>query len=149
MLIKRVTSEDTDFQLLASELELDLKIRDGDEYLFYAELNKIDRMKHVVVAYEGDAPIGCGSFKSYSEDTIEIKRMFVRPANRGKGVASKILCELEKWCHELGFKKCVLETGKNQPEAIELYKKNKYEITPNFGKYIDSQNSVCFKKTLV
>ena len=144
----RVTSEHAAFQILAGELELDLKIRDGNEHLFYADLNKIDTMKYAVVAYEQDEPIGCGSFKEHAADTMEIKRMYVRPANRGKGVASEILAELEKWCNELGTQTCVLETGKNQPEAIEFYKKNRYEIIPNFGRYIDSKNSVCFKKIL-
>ena len=65
---------------------------------------------------------------------------------RGKGIASKILTELEIWCVELGYKKCVLETGKNQPEAIALYKKNQYNIIPNFGKYEGVENSVCFEK---
>ncbi len=52
-----------------------------------------------------------------------------------QGIASTILKALEIWCKELGIKKCVLETGKKQPEAIALYKKNRYNIIPNFGKY--------------
>jgi GNAT superfamily N-acetyltransferase len=79
---------------------------------------------------------------------MEVKRMFVPLHQRGQGIASTILSALETWCRELGIKKCVLETGINQPEAIALYKMNHYNIIPNFGKYEDVENSVCFEKEL-
>lgn len=144
----RTTSDDQDFQELSKELEQDLKFRDGDQHLFYAELNKVDRMPNVIVVYKNGLPIGCGAVRKYNEDTMEIKRMFVKPSNRGQGIATTILTELEEWSLELGFKYCILETGKNQPEAIELYKKSNYTIIPNFGKYIGNENSICFKKAM-
>lgn len=144
----RTTSDNQDFQELSKELEQDLKFRDGDQYLFYAELNKVDKMPNVIVVYKNGLPIGCGAVRKYNEDTMEIKRMFVKPSNRGQGIATTILTELEEWSLELGFKYCILETGKNQPEAIELYKKSNYTIIPNFGKYIGSENSICFKKAM-
>ena len=147
-IIKRTTSDDPDFQDLSRELEQDLKVRDGDQNLFYADLNKIDRIPSVVVAYTNGLPTGCGAIREYDQDSIELKRMLVKPSYRGNKIATAILVELENWSVELGYKKCVLETGKNQPEAIEFYKKNHYSIIPNFGKYINSENSVCFKKTL-
>jgi putative acetyltransferase len=70
------------------------------------------------------------------------------PDNRGKGIAAQILNELEKWAKELNYKKCVLETGHKQPEAIALYKKNGYKQIPNYGQYIGIENSVCFEKLL-
>lgn len=144
----RTTSDDQDFQELSKELEQDLKFRDGDQHLFYAELNKVDKMPNVIVVYKNGLPIGCGAVRIYNEDTMEIKRMFVKPSNRGQGIATTILTELEEWSLELGFKYCILETGKNQPEAIELYKKSNYTIIPNFGKYIGNENSICFKKAM-
>ncbi|ULQ52864.1 GNAT family N-acetyltransferase [Flavihumibacter fluvii] len=75
--------------------------------------------------------------------------MFVPLDRRGKGIASLVLVELEKWSRELGYKKCILETGKNQPEAISLYGKNGYDIIPNYGQYKDIENSVCFEKILI
>jgi len=149
MTFQRLTTNDADFQMLATELERDLKIRDGDEHLFYAELNRMEGCKHALVAYEQYEPIGCGAFQQYSADTVEIKRMYVRPNYRGKGVASKILSELENWSRGSGYSVCILETGKNQPEAIQFYKKRGYDVIPNFGKYSDSQNSVCFKRSLL
>ena len=79
---------------------------------------------------------------------MEVKRMFVDLAFRGNGIASIILNELEKWAKELGYSGCILETGKKQPEAIKLYKKNGYAIIPNYGQYKQVENSVCFEKAL-
>jgi GNAT superfamily N-acetyltransferase len=74
--------------------------------------------------------------------------MFVSPGSRNKGIASKILSELENWASELSYTKCVLETGKRQPEAVGLYKKNGYKLIPNYGQYTGVENSVCFEKEL-
>jgi GNAT superfamily N-acetyltransferase len=145
---KRTTSDDKNFHELVKLLDLELQERDGDEHSFYAALNKTNTLNHVIVAYKQDEPIGCGALRAYSKDTMEVKRMFVPLHKRGQGIASTILKALEIWCKELGIKKCVLETGKNQPEAIALYKKNHYNIIPNFGKYEGVENSVCFEKEL-
>ena len=133
---------------LVKELDSDLKIRDGEEHVFYAQFNKTDKINYVVVAYEEDIPVGCGALKEYSTDIMEVKRMLVRIDKRGKGIASRMLHELEIWSKELGYKKCVLETGKKQPEAIRLYEKNQYAIIPNYGQYKGVENSVCFEKEL-
>lgn len=146
--IKRTNSDDPNFQELVKLLDLELQERDGEEHLFYAALNKTNTLNHVVVAYNHDEPIGCGALRTYSNDTMEVKRMFVPLHKRGQGIASFVLSALEIWCRELDIKKCVLETGKNQPEAITLYKKNLYNIIPNFGKYEGVENSVCFEKEL-
>ncbi len=146
MTIQRTNGDDSHFQLLASELESDLKIRDGDDHLLYAALNKTGKLEHAIVVYEHEKAIGCGALEVYAPDTLEMKRIFVRPADRRKGIASGILSHLEQWCLELGYRYCILETGRNQPEAMALYKTNGYELIPNFGKYIGSKNSICFKK---
>ena len=74
--------------------------------------------------------------------------MFVPESHRNKGIASEILQALEIWSKELGYKKCILETGKKQPEAIRLYEKNQYVIIPNYGPYENVENSICFEKEL-
>jgi putative acetyltransferase len=146
--IKRTNSDDLDFQELVKLLDLELQERDGEVHLFYAALNKTNTLNYVVVAYDKNEPIGCGALRAYSNDTMEVKRMFVPLNKRGQGIASTLLSTLEIWCKELDIKKCILETGKNQPEAIALYKKNQYNIIPNFGKYEGVENSVCFEKEL-
>ncbi|MCD6012798.1 MAG: family N-acetyltransferase [Flavipsychrobacter sp.] len=144
----RTNSDNTDFQELVGQLDKDLAIRDGDDHAFYAQYNKIAAIKYVVVAYEGTTPLGCGAIKEYEEGTIEVKRMFVTPEKRGKGIGSVVLKELESWAKELGYAKCILETGEKQPEAIQLYKKNGYNIIPNYGQYANVAASVCFEKSV-
>jgi len=145
----RTDSNNEDFHELVIQLDRDLKIRDGADHSFFAQYNKIDSIKYVVVAYIQNKPVGCGAIKHYSESVMEVKRMFVVPEKRGHGIASVILRELENWSRELNYKKCILETGLRQPEAISLYKKNKYLIMPNYGQYKTVTSSVCFEKDLI
>lgn len=144
----RTNSEDPDFILLVKKLDADLAERDGADHSFYSQFNKIDKIKHAVVAFENGRPVGCGAMKEFTSGSMEMKRMYTTPEGRGKGIATAVLGELEKWAAELAYKKCVLETGKRQPEAIKLYKKNGYQSIPNYGQYIGIENSVCFEKDL-
>ncbi|MBX7051264.1 MAG: GNAT family N-acetyltransferase [Flavobacteriales bacterium] len=146
--IDRTDSSNTDFQQLVVHLDQDLRIRDGEDHAFFAQFNKIDQIKHVLVAYVDDVAVGCGAIKHYGDSIVEIKRMFVLPEYRKQGIASSILFQLEQWAYELGYKKCILETGKKQPEAIALYQNCHYQMIPNFGQYIGVENSVCFEKSL-
>jgi putative acetyltransferase len=147
--ILRTNSENKDFRDFIKYLDIDLAEKDGDEHSFYDQFNKIDLIKYVIVLYENDEPIGCGAIKEFEPHIMEIKRMYTSPKNRGKGIASKILTELERWATELSYKKCILETGIKQQEAIGLYKKNKYVLIPNYGQYATRENSVCFEKQLL
>jgi putative acetyltransferase len=144
----RTNSDNKDFQKLVLALDADLRIRDGADHAFFAQFNKIDTIRNAVVAYDDETPVGCGAIKHYSEDTMEVKRMYVPPEHRGRGIASDVLKELEGWAKELNYKKCILETGEKQPEAIALYHKNQYGVIPNFGQYADVPTSVCFEKLL-
>jgi putative acetyltransferase len=146
--LKRTNSDNADFQKLVRELDKELAIRDGAEHAYYAQFNKIDAIKYVVVAYENDEEVGCGAVKEFDENSMEVKRMFVPEDKRWKGIASFVLQDLEKWAAELDFTKCVLETGYKQPEAIALYRKNGYSQIPNYGQYIGMENSICFEKVL-
>ncbi len=148
MLFIRTNSAHIDFGPLVAKLDDDLKIRDGEDHAFYAQFNKTASLQQVVIAYENEKAIGCGALRPYAPGSIEIKRMYVAPEKRKKGIATGILKELEKWAKELNYHQCILETGKNQPEAIALYFKNNYQIVPNFGQYTESDNSLCFEKTL-
>ena len=146
--IIRTHSEDPNFIKLVSSLDAELAVRDGDDHAFYDQFNKIDKIKYVVVAYDHDRAIGCGSIKEFQKSIMEIKRMYTAPESRGKGMASIVLQELEKWAAELSYKKCILETGINQPEAIKLYKKNGYVLRSNYGQYAGVETSFCFEKIL-
>ncbi len=146
--IIRTDSAHNDFIELVKHLDTDLAERDGTEHSFYAPFNTIATIKNVVLAYENDLPTGCGAIKEYNYYSMEIKRMYTTPGGRGKGIATKVLTKLEKWATELGYEKCVLETGKRQPEAIALYIKNGYQLIPNYGQYAGMENSVCFEKKM-
>ena len=74
--------------------------------------------------------------------------MYTVPTHRGQGTAGRVLMELEDWAAEMSYAKCVLETGKKEPEAIALYRKNGYKLIPNYDQYVGVENSVCFEKRL-
>jgi GNAT superfamily N-acetyltransferase len=129
-------------------LDGELTILDGDDHPFYDQFNQIESIKYVVVAFDGEEAVGCGALKKYSDSEMEIKRMYVLPNRRGKGIATSLLSELEKWARELNFEKCILETGLKQPEAINLYRKLGYLQINNYAPYENVQNSLCFEKVL-
>lgn len=144
----RTSSDNKDFQYLVSFLDKELSVRDGDEHAFYSQFNKIANIRNVVVFYVDEKAVGIGGFKEYETGKVEIKRMYVLPEHRGKGIAFQILQELEKWAGELNYSECILETGKKQPEAIALYQKSEYEIITNYGQYENVLNSVCMSKLI-
>lgn len=146
--IERTGAKSPDFIELVKQLDMDLAERDGKDHLFYDQFNKIDAIKYAVVAYEMEKPVGCGAIKEYSVDTMEIKRMYVTPQSRGKGIAGNLLTALESWAAELTFEKCILETGKNQLEATGLYLKSGYKVISNYGQYSSVENSICFEKNI-
>ena len=145
----RTNSENKDFVFLVKSLNDYLKIIDGEDHEFYNQYNNIDVLKNTVVAYINEIPIGCGAFKPYNTNTVEIKRMFTLPESREKGIASLILKELENWAKQSGYKYSVLETGKRQVEAVCFYDKMNYSIISNFGQYKNVPNSLCFQKKLI
>jgi putative acetyltransferase len=146
--LQRTDSSHPDFQDLVIELDRYLAKTDGDEHAFYSQYNKSDGLKYVVLAYDGDKAVGCGAIKHFTETVMEVKRMYVHPDARGQGVATVVLRELENWTTELSYKKCLLETGIKQLEAVGLYRKNGYEVVPNYGQYDGMENSICFEKAI-
>ncbi len=144
----RSSSSSKDFIDLTNQLDVDLNERNGSMQSSYNQFNIIQSLDTVIIAYLDETPVGCGCFKKYDTDCIEIKRMFVKPENRGMGISKKILNELEKWAAEIGYSKAILETGRNQTEAIGLYEKSGYLRIANYGQYIGMSNSICFGKDL-
>ena len=144
----RTSFENQDFIALVKHLDADLEIRDGDDHSFYNQFNKIDSIKHVVVLYDNGIAVSCGGIKEVSSKRMEVKRMYTISESRSRGLASMVLNELETWAREMSYDKCILETGIKQPEAIQLYKKNGYQLTPNYGQYHGIVNSLCFEKNL-
>lgn len=146
ILLRRTDSGDGEFVSLVRLLDAELAERDGNEHAYYAQFNKIDTLKHVVVADLDGRAVGCGAIKEFEPWVMEVKRMYTDPTARGNGVATAVLYELEQWAAQLGSKACVLETGWRQPEAIAMYRKCGYKQIPNYGQYAGLENSVCFEK---
>jgi GNAT superfamily N-acetyltransferase len=144
----RTDSTHPDFIDLVHSLDAYLARIDGEEHDYYHQYNKIDLLKNVIVIYDKDVAVGCGAIKAIDSERMEVKRMFTLPEYRGKGIASTVLSELENWAKALGYKYCVLETGKRMPDAIGLYQKAGYQIIENYGQYIGVENSVCFEKLI-
>jgi GNAT superfamily N-acetyltransferase len=144
----RTNSEHRDFIQLVAMLDNLLSEMDGREHDFYNQYNKIDKIKHVVLAYFDELPVACGAIKEFDPETMEVKRMFTSEIHRGKGIATRVLTELEKWTLELGYSKCILETGKRLPDSVRLYEKSCYRQIPNYGQYVQMENSICFEKKI-
>lgn len=148
MKIKRLDSTHKDFQSLVKQLDATLAEHNGDDHAFFDQFNKIDLIKNCIVVYIDEIPAACGAFKEYSEDTVEIKRMFTDPKFRKKGLGTTIVCELENWAAESGYKKAILETSRTLKNAISVYEKSGFHRIPNYGQYIDIDDSVCYEKIL-
>lgn len=148
MKLVRTTSDNLDFQQLVVALDAYLRIVDGDDHAFYAQFNKTDSLSNVLVCYDQELAIGCGAFKAYDSQTVEIKRMYTLPEYRGRGVAKNIMAALEEWAKEEKYSISILETGYLQKDAIALYTKIGYEVMENFGQYEGISTSVCMQKTI-
>jgi putative acetyltransferase len=103
----------------------------------------------IIATLDGET-VGCGAFRVMGDDGnyAEIKRMFVKPTCRGKGVGYQILRKLESLAKERGLTLARLETGISQPEALKLYEQMGYIRRTPFGEYPDDPLSMCYEKKL-
>ncbi len=148
MKLLRTDAASQDFHDLVVLLDAHLAVTDEDEHDFYHQYNGLDDIKYVVMAYDGETAVACGAIKHYADGTVEVKRMFTRPEHRGQGIAVRVLEALEAWASELGYERCLLETGRRQPYAVRLYEKQGYTQIPNYGQYAGMENSVCMEKSV-
>ena len=102
----------------------------------------------LVVRDDEGRAIGCGGVCRFDGTRAELKRMYVLPEVRGRGLGRLLLVELEAEARRLGYARIVLETGDRQPEALGLYASAGYERIPCYGIYATRALSMCFEKTL-
>jgi putative acetyltransferase len=134
---------------LIAELDADLLARYPGEPVNGIEPAQFrEAAGYFVVARVDDQLAGCGAFRPYSDATIELKRMFVRSMYRGRGLGRAIVLALEAEARRRGYVESILETARRMPEAIALYRGCGYETTPRYGQYVDSERSVCMRRTL-
>lgn len=99
----------------------------------------------LLVARLGGQAVGCGALRpGPAEGVGEVKRMYVTPAVRGRRIAERLLGELVEAARRLGYRRLVLETGTEQPEALRLYERLGWTPAPAFGHYRDSPLSRCY-----
>jgi GNAT superfamily N-acetyltransferase len=101
-----------------------------------------------VIARDGGRAVGCGAMRRLDEATAELKRMYVEPDLRGRGIAREILDHLEAAARAMGIRRLVLETGIYQAEAIGLYRRAGFDPVRCWGEYEGVLTSVCFEKSL-
>ena len=98
------------------------------------------------VAVLDGRPVACGGLRPHAPGVGELKRMYVDPGARGRGLARAVLAGLEDAAGRLGLHGLVLETGLRQPEAISLYAGSGWQRIPGYGEWRDHPLTVCFGK---
>jgi putative acetyltransferase len=101
-----------------------------------------------LVARDGEQAVGCGAIRLLDPTSAEVKRMYVEPLQRGRGVGKAVLTALEAAARQLGVERLALETGTYQRAAIALYKGAGFKQIDCWGEYASSPTSICFEKNL-
>jgi ribosomal protein S18 acetylase RimI-like enzyme len=136
--------------VLLEALDEDLRSRYAASSIHTTDLRDVAPGRGVfVVARIGGRAVGCGAVRPLQTGVGELKRMWVDPQARRRGIARRILAQLEAAAAELGWTTLRLETGVPQPEAIALYESFGYYRIPCFGEYADDPHSECFEKRLL
>lgn len=148
MNIQTVDYTNEDLQRLVQSLDHFFNEKWGEDIAnSYQSFHQLSQMAYACVAYE-DYAVGCGCFKIMDAQTVEIKRMYVDPHYRHRGIATRILKHLEDVALLQGKSYCVLETGKDMFDNIQFYEKCGYHIIDNYGDFIGDEICVCMTKTL-
>jgi len=148
----RISAEDPrsqEAETLVAELWAELVERYGDEGNgpFRVEDVTGPRSCFLIAWWKGEA-IACGALRELAPGVGEVKRMYVQPRARGKGLGKKLLAELEARARVLGYENIRLETGMPQPEAIGLYEGAGYRRISGYGDYKDDPRTVSYEKDL-
>ena len=139
--------------------EVEALLREGDAYAlslypadscYMLDLNELTADGVTVfVARDGDsAALGMAALVNRGDGLGELKRLFVREAGRGRGVATAVMDALEQAAREQSIHTLQLETGPKQLAAIALYEARGYEHIDNFGPYVGDDFSVCMQRSL-
>jgi GNAT superfamily N-acetyltransferase len=105
----------------------------------------VPRSAFLIVRFDGEV-VGCGALRPIDAETAEVRRMYVAPAVRRRGIARRMLGELERRAANFGYRVLRLETGNRQPEAISLYESYGFQRIAPYGKHANDPLSICFEK---
>ncbi len=149
MEVKFVGQDNPDLIQLSKELDGFYFSRFGKLYLAYKARHVLEGMAGAVVAYEDSKPCGCCCWKPFDAVTAEIKRMYVRPEYRRKGVAKNLIDKLELHAARNGCHRAVLETAKDTAESVAFYHAVGYHVLEEgYGLYAGDLACVCFEKEI-
>jgi GNAT superfamily N-acetyltransferase len=148
LMINAVDVRSADAELLVARLDAELDRRNGTVVTEFVAANRLADHATFLVGYVAGRPVACGAFRPMDAGAAEVKRMYVEPEFRGRGIARRVLAELEERARRDGFSRTRLETGIYQPEAIRLYESAGYHRIDNYGVYAGCADSVCFEKSL-
>lgn len=148
--LRRASPADPDAAALIAELnaELDALYQPDDNHFSLDESEVSEGRGVFLVAFLGGSPVGCGAVRLLSEARAELKRMFVKPSVRGRGMGRALLTRLESEAKALGATHLVLEMGDNQPGAEALYRGAGFSEVPCWGEYLATPASVCLGKQI-
>ena len=144
-----VSPSSKDYAMLAKKLDDYYISLVGDVHLRYANVNNPKNMAYIIVAYEGKTPIGCGCWKAVDDTTAEVKRIYVEPQYRRRGVASAIIDLLESHILASGYTQALLETARTTGDSKALYFSLGYREIPYYGSPAGAENCRCFLKELM
>ena len=148
MQYRSVEPQSPDYAMLAKKLDEYYFSLVGDVHLRYAEVNRPENMACRMVAYDGDKAVACGCWKKIDDVAAEVKRIYVLPEYRRRGIASAIIGKLEADMAAAGYTVAILETARTTDDSRSLYLALGYEIIDYYGSPAGAENCLCFRKAL-
>lgn len=150
VILQQVPCDHPDFLTLCQELDrfLNRAIGGEDKREKYTKFNVLATMDHVVLAYDGQTAVGCAALRRYSEQEVEVKRVFVRKSYRGRNIGGQMLSHLITQAEKMGFQYMLLETGEFLSASVRLYQRYGFEQIKNYGAYKDMPESLCMGRAL-
>lgn len=142
--LREVAYDHPDVDALIAAMGRELDLRYGDGGLSPATAADFVHPGVLLVADLDGEPVGCGGLRPYGDDAGEVKRMYVEPTVRGKGVARTLLSALVAHARQVGMRRLLLETGTEQPEAVGLYESSGWTPIPAFGHYAHDPRTRCY-----
>ena len=141
------TPDQPDVRELIGELDAYLYSLYPPENVYALDISSLlhPSVLFAVVRNAAGVAAGCGAIVMKPEYG-EVKRMYVRPQARGRGLARRLIEALEAKAVEQGCRTFMLETGPTQPEARILYERLGYQYRGPFGNYSDDPLSVFMQK---
>lgn len=149
LLLREVPLDGPEALLLVGELQQEYVVRYGGPDETPVDPRTFDLPEGAFLVAELDGQlVGCAGLRRHENETAELKRMYVRASHRRRGLARVLLRAAEDQARKLGYRRLVLETGSEQPEALALYLASGYQPFDNFGYYADSGLDRSFVKDL-